>query len=106
VQERERAIAFVSLLAERSSARLEGGSYSAIDRSPKLIAAAAQRDTRCSFAEACDGARAERLGGRRFDVVFVVRVGLIHREPERERALIAPLQALGARVHAGFERPS
>jgi hypothetical protein len=30
------------------------------------------------------------LGERRFDVVFAVRVGIFHREPERARALVEP----------------
>ena len=66
-----------------------GGCLTAIDRSPKMIAAAAHRNAafvtagRAEFLvmelEALD------LGERRFDVVFAVRVGLFHREPQRAR---------------------
>jgi len=79
--------------------RLDGGRLTAIDRSPKMIDAAARRnatfvaDGRAEFLvmqlEALD------LGDRRFDVVFAVRVGLFHREPVRARGLVEPWLAPG-----------
>jgi ubiquinone/menaquinone biosynthesis C-methylase UbiE len=71
--------------------RLTSGRLTAIDRSPKMIAAAARRN-----AAHVEAGRAEflvgelealDLGERRFDRIFAVRVGLFHREPERARAL-------------------
>ena len=89
--------------------RLEGGRLTAVDRSPKMIEAAAHRNAR--FVE--DG-RAEflvgelerlELGERRFDKVFAVRVGLFHREPERARGLAAPWLAPGGELFAFFDTP-
>lgn len=89
--------------------RLEHGRLTAVDRSPKMIAAAAKRN-----AAHVDAGRAEflvaqleelELGERRFDVVFAVRVGLFHREPERARALVAPWLAPGGRLAVDYDRP-
>ncbi len=46
------------------------------------------------------------LGERRFDVVFAVRVGLFHREPERAHALVAPWLAPGGEVRTFFDPPA
>jgi ubiquinone/menaquinone biosynthesis C-methylase UbiE len=71
--------------------RLTTGRLTAIDRSPKMIAAAERRN-----AAAVAAGRAEflvasledaELGDRRFDRILAVRVGLFHREPARARAL-------------------
>ena len=90
--------------------RLESaGRLTAIDRSPKMIAAAAQRN-----AEHVASGRAEflvarleevDLGERRFDV-FAVRVGLFHRDPERADALVQPWLAPGGRLLTFFDPPS
>jgi ubiquinone/menaquinone biosynthesis C-methylase UbiE len=89
--------------------RLDGGILVAVDRSPKMIAAAAQRNAR--FVEA---GRAEflvaaledlDLGDRRFDKIFAVRVGLFHREPERARGLAEPWLAPGGSIEAFFDPP-
>ena len=75
--------------------RLDGGRLTAIDRSPKMIEAAERRN-----AEHVAAGRAEflvaaledlKLGERRFDKIFAVRVGLFHREPERAHALVKPV---------------
>jgi ubiquinone/menaquinone biosynthesis C-methylase UbiE len=90
--------------------RLGGGRLTAIDRSPKMIAAAARRN-----AEHVAAGRAEflvmrleelDLGERRFDKVLAVRVGLFHREPDRARALVAPYLAPGGRIFTVFDPPS
>lgn len=65
--------------------RLEGGRLTAIDRSAKMIAAAARRNAayvevgKAEFLVA--SLEDADLGDRRFDVVFAVRVRLFHREP-------------------------
>jgi ubiquinone/menaquinone biosynthesis C-methylase UbiE len=90
--------------------RLDGGRLTAIDRSAKMIAAAVRRN-----AAHVEAGRAEflvadledlDLGDRRFDLVFAVRVGLFHREPERARALVEPWLRPGGEVHAFFDAPS
>lgn len=46
------------------------------------------------------------LGDRRFDLIFAVRVGLFHREPEQARALVDPWLASGGKVRAFFDPPA
>src|ERR671916_2655034 len=71
--------------------RLDQGWLTAIDRSAKMIEAAARRNARF-----VDAGKAEfivgdletvDLGSRRFDVVFAVRVAIFHRDAERAHAL-------------------
>jgi ubiquinone/menaquinone biosynthesis C-methylase UbiE len=89
--------------------RLDGGRLTAVDRSEKMIAAARARNARYvedGTAEFLVGRlEALDLGDRRFDVVFAVRVGLFHREPERAHALAAAWLAPGGSVHAYFDEP-
>jgi ubiquinone/menaquinone biosynthesis C-methylase UbiE len=89
--------------------RLETGRLTAIDRSRKMIAAAARRN-----AAHVDAGRAEflvgtledlDLGGRRFDKIFAARVGLFHREPARARALAEQWLAPGGTLLAVFDEP-
>lgn len=89
--------------------RLEGGRLTAIDRSPTMIDAAAQRNA--AYVEA---GKAEflvasledvDLGERRFDLIFAVRVGLFSREPERAHALVERWLAPGGSVRAFFDPP-
>jgi ubiquinone/menaquinone biosynthesis C-methylase UbiE len=89
--------------------RLAGGRLTAIDRSPKMIAAAAHRN-----AAYVDSGTAEflvgtleslDLGDRRFEVIFAVRVGLFHREPERAHALAERWLAPGGAIRAFFDPP-
>ncbi|MDP1846259.1 MAG: class I SAM-dependent methyltransferase [Solirubrobacteraceae bacterium] len=92
--------------------RLAGGSgrLTAIDRSPKMIAAAARRNAAHVEAGRAEFlvARLEELdlGDRRFDVVLAVRVGLFHREPQRARALVEPWLKPTGRLHALFDPPA
>ncbi len=90
--------------------RLDEGQLTAIDRSAKMIEAAARRNA--AYVEA---GKAEflvasledlDLGERRFDVIFAVRVGLFHREPKRAHALVEPWLAPGGRVCAFFDAPA
>jgi ubiquinone/menaquinone biosynthesis C-methylase UbiE len=87
--------------------RLTTGRLTAVDRSPKMITAAAQRN-----AASVEAGRAEflvahleelDLGDRRFDKVFAVRVGLFHREPERARALVEPYLAPGGLILSSYD---
>lgn len=68
-----------------------GCRLTAVDRSPKMIEAAARRNAayvEAGTAEFLVGTLEElELGDRRFDRIFAVRVGLFHREPERARRL-------------------
>jgi len=83
------------------------GRLVAVDRSPKMVAAAARRNA--AFAGMAEFVSGELetldLGGRRFDVVLAVRVGLFQREPARARALARRWLAPGGRLHVVFDRP-
>src|SRR5688500_11877029 len=90
--------------------RLETGHLTAVDRSPKMIEAAARRN-----ADHVAAGRAEflvatleelELGERRFDTIFAVRVGLFQREPERARSLAERWLAPGGAVRAFFDDPA
>jgi ubiquinone/menaquinone biosynthesis C-methylase UbiE len=89
--------------------RLGRGRLTAVDRSPKMIAAAAKRNA--AYVEAGTAefvvATLEELdlGDRRFDVIFAVRVGLFHREPERARQLAERWLAPGGTLRAVFDPP-
>jgi ubiquinone/menaquinone biosynthesis C-methylase UbiE len=89
--------------------RLDGGRLTAVDRSPKMIEAAARRNAAYVEAGTAEFLVAELeemdLGDRRFDTIFAVRVGLFHREPERARALAERWLARGGRLTAVFDPP-
>jgi ubiquinone/menaquinone biosynthesis C-methylase UbiE len=89
--------------------RLEGGRLTAIDRSAKMIEAAARRNAGYVESRKAEFLVADledlELGDRRFDVIFAVRVALFDRDPERARALVEPWLASGGRVHAFYDRP-
>lgn len=90
--------------------RLDGGRLTAIDRSPKMIEAAARRNAvhvEAGVAEFLVSTLEEvDLGERRFDVILAVRVGLFHREPERARRLAERWLAPGGTLRAVFDPPS
>jgi ubiquinone/menaquinone biosynthesis C-methylase UbiE len=87
--------------------RLDGGRLTAVDRSPKMIAAATRRNA--AYVEAGTAEfllmHLERLdlADRRFDKVFAVRVGLFHREPERARGIVERWLAPGGTVFAFYD---
>jgi 2-polyprenyl-3-methyl-5-hydroxy-6-metoxy-1,4-benzoquinol methylase len=89
--------------------RLDGGRLTAIDRSAKMIEPAARRNAAHIAAGKAEFLVADLedldLGDRRFDVVFAVRVGLFHREPEWAEALVRPWLAPGRRVLSFFDPP-
>jgi ubiquinone/menaquinone biosynthesis C-methylase UbiE len=89
--------------------RLRDGHLVAIDRSAKMVAAAASRN-----ATAVGEGRAEFIRGdfetfdpgeRRFDVIFAARVGIFHREPERARRIAEPWLAPGGRIESFYDTP-
>ncbi len=87
----------------------DGGGLTAIDRSPKMIAAAARRNAdhvaagRAEFVEAT--LEDADLGDRRFDKVLAVRVRLFHSEPERARALAERWLAPGGTISVHYDGP-
>jgi len=85
------------------------GRLTAIDRSAKMIEAAARRNAAfvdAGIAEFLVGKLEELdLGERRFDKIFAIRVGLFHREPERARRLAERWLAPGGTVSAFFDEP-
>jgi ubiquinone/menaquinone biosynthesis C-methylase UbiE len=89
--------------------RLGDGRLVAVDRSPKMIAAAARRNAAQVAAGRAEFLVADLedldLGHRRFEVVFAVRVGLFRREPERARRLAERWLAPGGTLTAVFDEP-
>jgi ubiquinone/menaquinone biosynthesis C-methylase UbiE len=87
----------------------EGGRLTAIDRSPKMIEAAAQRNASWVDAGTAEFLVAKiedaDLGDRRFDKVLAVRVGLFHREPDRAQALAKRWLTPGGAVYSFFDPP-
>jgi ubiquinone/menaquinone biosynthesis C-methylase UbiE len=90
--------------------RLDGGHLLAVDRSPKMIEAAARRNAAHVEAGKAEFlvAKLEELdlGERRFDKIFAVRVGLFHRDPERARSIVERWLAPGGTILAVFDAPS
>jgi ubiquinone/menaquinone biosynthesis C-methylase UbiE len=89
--------------------RLERGRLTAIDRSPKMIEAALRRNAayvETGTAEFIVATLEDAvLGDRRFEVIFAVRVGLFHREPERARRLAERWLAPDGTLRAVFDPP-
>jgi ubiquinone/menaquinone biosynthesis C-methylase UbiE len=87
--------------------RLTTGQLTAIDRSAKMIDAAARRNARYVAAGTAEFLVATLedadLGDRRFDRIFAVRVGLFHREPARARALAERWLAPGGRLLSEYD---
>jgi len=90
--------------------RLAGGSYTGVDRSPKMVEAARRRNAthvaagRAEFLER--SLEALDLGERRFERILAVRVGLFHREPARARALAERWLVPGGSLLAVFDPPA
>ena len=87
-----------------------GGAYTAVDRSPKMIAAAERRNARHVAAGRAEflvmALEGLDLGELRFDVVFAARVGLFQREPRRARALAERWLAPGGRLVTEYDAPA
>jgi ubiquinone/menaquinone biosynthesis C-methylase UbiE len=94
----------VSLVSER----LDGGSITAIDRSPKMIEMAQRRNAEhvaagvASFQVA--SLHEADLDDARFDTVFAIHVGVFVRgRPARELAVIREHLAPGGRLHLVYQ---
>lgn len=94
----------VSLVCER----LDGGSITAIDRSPTMIEAARRRNAdhvaagRARFQAA--SLHEADLGDARFDRVFAVHVGVFLRgDPARELRVVSDHLAPGGRLHLTYQ---
>ena len=87
-----------------------GGRLTAIDRSPKMIEAAARRNAawvEVGRAEFLVGTLEDiDLGERRFEAILAVRVGLFAREPARAHALAERWLVPGGRLVAVFDPPA
>ncbi len=90
--------------------RLRGGRLPAVDRSPKMIEAAARRNAAYVDAGTAEFLVAHLeeldLGNRRFDKAFAVRVGLFQREPDRARRLVEPWLVPGGRLFVFHDSPN
>jgi ubiquinone/menaquinone biosynthesis C-methylase UbiE len=88
---------------------LAGGHLTGVDRSAKMVEAAARRNAAYVTAGKADFIVATLeeldLGERRYDKVFAVRVGLFHREPDRARALAERWLAPGGTLTSVFDEP-
>ncbi len=89
--------------------RLQDGRLTAVDRSSKMIEAAARRNAvhiqagRVEFV--C--AEFEHLdpGAKRFDKIFAVRVGLFRREPARAHAIAERWLSPGGELFVEVDEP-
>jgi ubiquinone/menaquinone biosynthesis C-methylase UbiE len=90
--------------------RLDRGRLTAIDRSAKMIEAARRRNAahvEQGTAEFLVGSLEEiDLAERRFGLIFAVRVGLFHRDPDRARRLASKWLEPGGRILAFYDSPS
>lgn len=88
---------------------LSTGTLTAIDRSTKMVEAATRRNAACVASGKAEFLIASledvNLGDRRFDLVFAVRVGLFHRDPDRAHELVRPWLAPGGRVFSFYDEP-
>ena len=89
--------------------QLAGGRYTAIDRSPRMIAHAIRRNAlhiQTGKAEFIMGAYEQvDLGERRFDKIIAMRVGGIHRRPQEAYALLSRWLKPGGRIHVQYDAP-
>ena len=89
--------------------QLVSGSYLAIDRSEKMIDAAAKRNERYVLAGLARFKRATfeslDLGSEAFDKVFAMRVRIFHAEPARARQLAERWLAPHGRLFVSYDEP-
>ena len=89
---------------------LRTGCYVAVDRSQKMIAAAAQRNAAHVRAGLASFVLAELetldLGNRQFDKIFALRVRLFHDEPDRAHALASRWLAPTGQLFVEYDVPA
>lgn len=90
--------------------KLVAGSYVAVDRSQKMVAAAEKRNK--AFVQAGVARFVESsfeildLGEERFDKVFAMRVRLFHDQPERARKLAERWLKVDGALFVEYDEPS
>lgn len=89
---------------------LRTGRYVAVDRSPKMIAAAEKRNLQFVEAGVARFVHASLeqldLGGERFDKVFAMRVRLFHDQPEHARQLAQRWLAANGVLFVEYDEPA
>jgi ubiquinone/menaquinone biosynthesis C-methylase UbiE len=89
--------------------RLTTGTYTAVDRSARMVEAAARRNARYVTHGRAEFLLADfeamDLGMRRFDKIVAMRVGAIHREPQRAQALLRRWLKPGGTIHTQYDEP-
>lgn len=84
--------------------RLDGGEYTGVDRSAKMVAAARSRNAAYANADFVVASLEDLdLQDRRFDVIFAVRVGLFHRDPQLAHALAERWLAPDGEIRAFYD---
>lgn len=90
--------------------QLGGGRYVAVDRSPKMIAAAARRNAEFVKSGVAEFIQASLetmdLGDAKFDKVFAMRVRLFHDDEKQARALAGRWLAPGGRLFVEYDEPA
>jgi cyclopropane fatty-acyl-phospholipid synthase-like methyltransferase len=90
--------------------RLGSGRLVAIDKSKKMIDAAARRNHEHVAAGKAEFKAVDVLrfdpGRRKFDKIFAVRVGLFHRDPALARSLLEPWLAPRGKIVLVYDEPS
>lgn len=89
--------------------RLGSGRLVAIDKSKKMIAASLRRNRRYVDAGRAEFHVADALefepGRRKFDKIFAVRVGLLHRDPALARRILEPWLAPRGKIVLVYDEP-
>lgn len=89
--------------------RLLRGKVVAIDRSPKMIAAAVRRNATHVGSGRAEFHVADLIDfdpqGRRFDAILALRVGIFHREPDKAYEIIRPWLKPRGRIIAEYDEP-
>jgi len=90
--------------------QLDGGHYVAVDRSAKMVAAAAKRNAEFVEAGIAEFIQASLetldLGDARFDKVFAMRVRLFHDDKKQARALAERWLVPGGRLFVEYDEPA
>jgi cyclopropane fatty-acyl-phospholipid synthase-like methyltransferase len=89
--------------------QLSGGYLVAIDKSKKMIAASTQRNEQHIASGKAEFHVADVLsfdpGARKFDKIFAVRVGLLHREPQLVQKILRKWLAPRGKITLVYDQP-